>query len=148
MISKKLQILSLQPQISKVFLEQFFLTVFRTISVTKYHFLWKFHYFWWVWISFWMIVWGFRMELKISVANHATCGKIYGFFHFFVNDYCFFFWPWCSLGKFLTMSTKVGLLNWYSPMSFFFRKIRIIFDVENWFWKLDFGTFWRLFLAI
>jgi hypothetical protein len=24
----------------------------------------------------------------------------------------------------------------------------VIFDDENWLWKSDFGTFWRLFLAI
>ena len=34
--------------------------------------------------------------------------------------------------------TKVGLLNWYSPMKFFFRKIRIIFDIEKWLWKSEF----------
>ena len=28
-------------------------------------------------------------------------------------------------------------------MNFFFEKIRLIFDVENWVWKYDFGTFWR-----
>ena len=39
-------------------------------------------------------------------------------------------------------------LNLYSSMNFFSRKIQIFFDVENWLWKSDFGTFWQLFLAI
>ena len=34
--------------------------------------------------------------------------------------------------------TKVGLLNWYSPMKIVFRKIRIIFDIEKWLWKSEF----------
>ena len=38
--------------------------------------------------------------------------------------------------------TKNGLLNWYSQMNFFFEKNRLIFDIENWLWKYDFGTFW------
>ena len=28
-------------------------------------------------------------------------------------------------------------------MIFFFEKILLIFDIENWFWKYDFGTFWQ-----
>ena len=28
-------------------------------------------------------------------------------------------------------------------MNFFFEKIPSIFDIENWLWKYDFGTFWR-----
>ena len=28
-------------------------------------------------------------------------------------------------------------------MIFFFEKIRSIFDIENWLWKYDFGTFWQ-----
>ena len=47
-----------------------------------------------------------------------------------------------------SIKTKSVPLNWYFSMKNFFRKIRKIFDVENWLWKLDFGTFWRLFLAI
>ena len=27
-------------------------------------------------------------------------------------------------------------------MKFFFKKIRLIFDIENWLWKYNFGTFW------
>ena len=27
-------------------------------------------------------------------------------------------------------------------MNFFFEKIRLIFDIENWLWKYNFGTFW------
>ena len=49
------------------------------------------------------------------------------------------FWCYTKLIK-----TKKLLLNWYFSMDFF-RKIRSIFDVENWLWKSDFGTFWRLF---
>ena len=26
---------------------------------------------------------------------------------------------------------------------FFFRKIRIFFDIENWLWRLEIYTFWR-----
>ena len=29
-------------------------------------------------------------------------------------------------------------------MKFFFEKIRLIFDLENWLWKYNFGTFWGL----
>ena len=39
--------------------------------------------------------------------------------------------------------TKNVVLNWYSSMNFFFRKIRSFFDIENWLWKSDLGTFWR-----
>ena len=27
--------------------------------------------------------------------------------------------------------------------NFFFEKIRLIFDIQNWLWKYDFGTFWQ-----
>ena len=33
-------------------------------------------------------------------------------------------------------------LNWYSSMKFFFRKIRMIFDIENSLWKYKIGPFW------
>ena len=39
--------------------------------------------------------------------------------------------------------TKNVVLNWYSSMKFFFRKIWTFFDVENWLWKSDLGPFWR-----
>ena len=39
--------------------------------------------------------------------------------------------------------TKKVHLNWYSSMNFFFRKIRMIFDIENSLWKSKIGTFWR-----
>ena len=29
-------------------------------------------------------------------------------------------------------------------MNFFFWKIPSIFEIENWFWKYNFGTFWRI----
>ena len=53
------------------------------------------------------------------------------------------FWCYTKLVK-----TKNVPLNWYFSTKFFFRKIRGFFDVENWLWKSDFGTFWQLFLAI
>ena len=31
-----------------------------------------------------------------------------------------------------------SILRW----NFFFEKIRLIFDIENWLWKYNFGTFW------
>ena len=34
-------------------------------------------------------------------------------------------------------------VNWYSSMIFFFRKIQMIFDVENSLWKSKIGTFWQ-----
>ena len=34
---------------------------------------------------------------------------------------------------------KNSLLYWY----FFFEKILLIFDIENWLWKYNFSTFWR-----
>ena len=36
------------------------------------------------------------------------------------------------------------LLNWYSSMKKKIRKILMIFDIENWLWKSNFGTFWQL----
>ena len=33
-----------------------------------------------------------------------------------------------------------ALLNWYSWMIFL---IPLIFDIENWLWKYNFGTFWQ-----
>ena len=39
--------------------------------------------------------------------------------------------------------TKNLFLNWYSSMKKIFRKIRMIFDIENWLWKSDLGTFWQ-----
>ena len=38
--------------------------------------------------------------------------------------------------------TKKVVLNWYYPVKKKFRKIRMIFDIENWLWKSDLGTFW------
>ena len=38
--------------------------------------------------------------------------------------------------------TKNCLLNWYSSVIFFFL-ILLIFDIKNWLWKYDFGTFCR-----
>ena len=35
-------------------------------------------------------------------------------------------------------SPKMIFLDIY----FFFEKIRLIFDIENWLWKYNFGTFW------
>ena len=35
-------------------------------------------------------------------------------------------------------SPKLIFLN-----EFFFEKIPLIFDIENWLWKYDFGTFWQ-----
>ena len=32
-------------------------------------------------------------------------------------------------------------LNWYSSMKKKLRKIRIIFDIENWLWKSEIGSF-------
>ena len=40
--------------------------------------------------------------------------------------------------------TEKLLLNWYFSMKIFFRKIRMIFYIENWLWKSTFGTFWHL----
>ena len=39
--------------------------------------------------------------------------------------------------------TKKVVLNWYFSVKKKFRKIRMIFDIENWPWKSDLGTFWR-----
>ena len=40
--------------------------------------------------------------------------------------------------------TKNMPLNWYSSMKKKFRKIRTIFDIENWLWKSEIGIFWSL----
>ena len=37
--------------------------------------------------------------------------------------------------------TKKVRLNWYSSMKLFFRKFRMIFDIENPLWKSKIGTF-------
>ena len=42
--------------------------------------------------------------------------------------------------------TKNVLLNWYCSMKFFFWKIQIIFDKENWLWKSKFCNFWPCLL--
>ena len=39
--------------------------------------------------------------------------------------------------------TKNVFLNWYSSMKFFFRKIQMIFDIENSLWKSNFRTLRR-----
>ena len=39
--------------------------------------------------------------------------------------------------------TKNVVLNWYSSMKIFFRKIWTFFDIKNWLWKSDLGTFWQ-----
>ena len=48
----------------------------------------------------------------------------------------------------MTLSKNVNkknvLLNWYSLMKKKLRKIRIIFDIENWLWKSNFLNFWHL----
>ena len=43
----------------------------------------------------------------------------------------------------MSITTNV-LLNSYSSMKKKFRKIPMIFDIENWLWKSNFGTFWHL----
>ena len=40
--------------------------------------------------------------------------------------------------------TENVLLKWYSSMKKKLRKIWMIFYIENWLWKLNFGTFWKL----
>ena len=45
----------------------------------------------------------------------------------------------------MSITTNV-LLNWYSSMKKKMRKIRMIFYIENWLWKSNFGTFWQLAL--
>ena len=40
--------------------------------------------------------------------------------------------------------TKNVLLNWYSSMKKKIRKISMIFHLESWLWKANFGTFWHL----
>ena len=48
------------------------------------------------------------------------------------------FWCYTKLVK-----TKNMPLNWYFSTRKIFRKIRVIFDIENWLWKSDFGSyFW------
>ena len=39
---------------------------------------------------------------------------------------------------------KNVLLNWYSSMKKKLRTVPMIFDIENWLWKSNFGTFWQL----
>ena len=50
------------------------------------------------------------------------------------------FWNWSQQKMIFTKKVR---LNWYSSMKFFFRKIRMIFDIENSLWKSKIGTFWR-----
>ena len=45
--------------------------------------------------------------------------------------------------------TKNLLLNWYSSMKKKIRKIRTIFDCENWIWKSDLCTFcWPMWTSV
>ena len=39
--------------------------------------------------------------------------------------------------------TKNVVLNWYSSMKKKIRKIRMIFDIENWLWRSDLDTYWQ-----
>ena len=39
-------------------------------------------------------------------------------------------------------------LKLYSSMKKKFGKLRIIFDIENWLWKSEIGTFWSLDLDV
>ena len=39
---------------------------------------------------------------------------------------------------------KNVLLNWYFSTQKILRKIKMIFGLENWLWKSNFGTFWQL----
>ena len=41
------------------------------------------------------------------------------------------------------VNNKNVLINWHSAMKKKLRKIRMIFDKENWLWKSDIGTFWQ-----
>ena len=50
------------------------------------------------------------------------------------------FWNWSQQKMLFTKKVR---LNWYSSMKFFFRKIRMIFDIENSLWKSKIGTFWQ-----
>ena len=38
------------------------------------------------------------------------------------------------------MCSWIGIHQWKKRL----RKIRMIFDIENWLWKSNFGTFWQL----
>ena len=51
------------------------------------------------------------------------------------------FWNWSQQKMIFTKKVR---LNWYSSMKFFFRKIRMIFDIENSLWKSKIGTFDKL----
>jgi hypothetical protein len=46
----------------------------------------------------------------------------------------------------LSLEKKVFFKKWSPKLIFldenFFEKIRLIFDIENWLWKYNFGTFW------
>ena len=54
---------------------------------------------------------------------------------------------WFKNWSFQKMSiTKSVPLKSYSSMKIFFRKIWIIFDIENWLWKSEFCHFWQLLL--
>ena len=49
--------------------------------------------------------------------------------------------------SFQKMPTTIYVpLDWYSSMKFFFRKIRIIFDIEKSLWKSEIGIFCQLIL--
>ena len=47
----------------------------------------------------------------------------------------------------LSLEKKVFTKKWSPNLIFFyeifFEKIQLIFEIQNWFWKYDFGTFWR-----
>ena len=43
------------------------------------------------------------------------------------------------------VKTKNVLLNWYHITKILFKKIQMIFDIENRLWKSDFGTFFDIY---
>ena len=43
--------------------------------------------------------------------------------------------------------TKIVLLNWYPSTKKELRKIGLIFDIDNWLWKSNFGIFWQLAIS-
>ena len=75
---------------------------------------------------------------ELGLRSHeVNTGVHYG------NTGCGVFTSLVILSKKMSI-TKNMLLNWHSSTKKKERKIWMIFDIENWLWKSNFGTFWQL----
>ena len=73
-----------------------------------------------------------RIRKKNFLADQSTFGRCSGDWKIGMILVTKWFKKW--IFQKLSITTKMPL-NWYSSMKKIFRKIRIIFEIENWLWK-------------